>query len=269
MSHFSEKRGRLDMMSEFNSWRSYWNFSSAAKLRSRYIYDEEVQQFLNAVLATGEKRKATIPKGTILWRAQLGCTTREVYLQDGGVIPDEECPFPPERMKPEPGRASEGRANPKGIPYLYLSDDRDTALAEVRPWIGSRISVAQFRVLKDLLVIDCSQDSERSVIYFKEPEPDKREEAVWGDINAAFSQPITPMDRVADYVPTQIIAELFKSSGCDGIVYRSGCGAGRNVALFDLEVARLLNCSLYTPVSLKFDFEECANPYFVEEESNC
>ncbi|MFX1476101.1 MAG: RES family NAD+ phosphorylase [Promethearchaeota archaeon] len=256
-------------MSEFNSWRSYWDFSSAVKWRSRYIHDEEVQQFLSVVLATSEKRRATIPKGTILWRAQCGYVPREVCSEDGEVIGDEEWPFPPKRMKPEPGRASEGRANPKGIPYLYLSDDRDTALAEVRPWIGLRISVAQFRILKDLLVIDCSQDSDRRVIYFKEPEPDKREQAVWGDINAAFSQPITPTDKVADYVPTQIIAELFKSSGHDGIVYKSGCGAGHNVALFDLEIAQLLNCSLYTPVSLKFDFEECANPYFVKEESDC
>ncbi|MFZ0569740.1 MAG: RES domain-containing protein [Rhodomicrobium sp.] len=44
-------------------------------------------------------------------------------------------------MKPIPNWLSEGRANPRGIPYLYLASTRDTALAEVRPWIGSHITV--------------------------------------------------------------------------------------------------------------------------------
>ncbi len=63
-------------------------------------------------------------------------------------------PHNPTRMKPIPGQASEGRANPKGIPYLYLATHRDTALAEVRPWIRSLFSVAQFKIVRDLVVVN-------------------------------------------------------------------------------------------------------------------
>lgn len=37
-----------------------------------------------------------------------------------------------------------GRLNPTGIPYLYLSSDKETAIAEVRPWMGANVTVASF-----------------------------------------------------------------------------------------------------------------------------
>ena len=59
-------------------------------------------------------------------------------------------------MMPLPDRANEGRVNPKGIPCLYFSSDRDTAMTETRPWIGSLVSVAQFVMLRELTVVDWS-----------------------------------------------------------------------------------------------------------------
>jgi hypothetical protein len=79
-----------------------------------------------------------------------------------------------------------------------------------------------------------------------EPGREQRESAMWSDIDRAFSEPVIPSDREADYVPTQIIAELFKANGFDGIAYRSTFGEkGFNVALFDLATAEAINCSLY------------------------
>lgn len=40
-------------------------------------------------------------------------------------------------MKPLSNSASEGRANPKGIPYLYVATDKETAMSEVRPSLGA------------------------------------------------------------------------------------------------------------------------------------
>ena len=51
---------------------------------------------------------------------------------------------------------------------------------------------------------------------FYEPDPAEREKAVWAHIGQAFSEPMTRRDDSADYVPTQIIAELFKREGFDG-----------------------------------------------------
>lgn len=102
----------------------------------------------------------------------------------------------------------------------------------------------------------------------KEPPPKDREQSVLNHIDKAFAKPVNPSDDIADYVPTQIIAELFKSEGFDGITYRSSLGDGHNIALFDLDVAELINCFLFEVKSVKFNFDEAANPYFVRKHYN-
>jgi hypothetical protein len=180
---------------------------------------------------------------------------------------DVEDPFAPERMMPPRDRATEGRVNPKGIPCLYFSTDMDTAMAETRPWIGSYVSVAQFVMLRDLSVVDCSADSaRRGMVVFgggKELEPGRREELVWGSINRAFSEPVTRTDDVAEYAPTQVLAEAFRNAGYDGIAYGSKLGSGTTVAIFDLAAAELANCHLYRVEAVNLRFEEAANPYYM------
>ena len=229
----------------------------------RYVRDGGTQRFLSTVLATASSRKISIPRNRYLWRAQLGYTSEPLYEQ-GQYIDDVPAPYPPERMKPLKNSAREGRANPKGIPYLYLSNRKETAMAEVRPWFGSLISVGQFKTLRKLNVISCLSDQpKKRTFFFREPSVRERRNAVWADIDEAFSRPTTLADDVADYVPTQILAELFKSKGYDGLVYRSTFGGGHNVVLFDLEAAELINCFLYELKRLDFDFQQVANPYFV------
>jgi hypothetical protein len=145
-------------------------------------------------------------------------------------------PFPPGRMTPLPDRAYEGRVNPKGIPCLYFSTDMLTAMAETRPWIGSQVSVAQFVMLRSLSIVDCSSDTARDPLAFEQtpgavegqpkwhlvaPNSAKWEDIVWGDINRAFSEPVTRTDDVADYAPTQVLAEVFRSAGSDGLWQQS------------------------------------------------
>lgn len=180
-------------------------------------------------------------------------------------IDDLPCAFSPERMKPVQNSSSEGRANPKGIPYLYLSTDMNTAMAEVRPWIGSYISTAQFKLLKSVRLMNCTSDDKGTMIYLKEPEPGKREVAVWKDIDKAFSMPVASDETTADYVPTQILAELFKNNGFGGIAYRSSLGKGHNIMLFDLDAADLINCALYEAKKVSFDFAQTSNRYFISK----
>lgn len=205
----------------FKSWQSYWHFAHTTRHENRYIYGQSVEGFLEAVVATSKDRQAEIPEGGVLYRAQLDCDTRPVY-QNNEVIADEEWPYPPKRMLPIKGKSSEGRANPRGITNLYLANNKNTACAEVRPWKGAYISVAVFKVKRELKVIDCSKDiKEKKPIsfYFEEPEPEAREKCVWADINKAFSKPVNPNDPETEYVPTQIIAEVLRKEGYDGIAY--------------------------------------------------
>jgi RES domain len=269
-------------MPTFESWKQYAEFSWFVKRKSRHILDAKNQRFLDAVVETSAKRKGFIQKGAALWRAQLGhAWSTEIMRDENGQEVDSfevEGPFPPERMIPLPDRANEGRVNPKGIPCLYFSTDMDTAMTETRPWIGSHVSVAQFVILKDLSVVDCSADSAKAGLIIerkagavegewewgvKDPNPDEWENIVWGDINRAFSQPVARTDDVAEYAPTQILAEAFRSAGLDGVVYGSRLGVGKTVAIFDLAAAELANCHLYQLEAINPKFSMAANPYYV------
>jgi hypothetical protein len=220
---------------EFESWKSYSRFRRATMRDTRYVHEPDIEAFLTAVRETAKGRVHVLAPGKHLWRAQLGGDDSD------SVSPSSEPdPYPPERMKPLPTRAREGRANPKGIPYLYLATKRDTAIAEVRPWIGSWVSVGEFKTLRALRLVNCTKDKQPFRSYRGEPSLEEREESVWRAIGRAFSKPVNPCDDIADYVPMQIIAELFKAAKYDGIQYSSALGDGRNVVLFDLKAAELV-----------------------------
>ncbi len=247
-------------MNEFESYQSYLQFQHAVRRKNRYIHNDEVKNFLQAVLETSKSKIEELNEGIIFWRSQSGHYWEPFYL-NGEYLCDAPCPFHPERMKPLQNSAFEGRANPQGITYLYLSTDMNTAMAEIRPWIGSYISLAQFKLSKNIKIINCTSEEKEYKDYIEEPNPKVREIAVWGDIDRAFSTPVTPNESTADYVPTQIIAELFKNSGFDGIAYRSSLGEGHNIVLFDLDSADFINCTLYKTEKVSFKFIPYSDTY--------
>jgi len=254
----SDRRRR---MAEFESWRSFQKFRREVVRERRYIRTREADSFLDAVAATCGQRVKTVPTGWIAWRAQIGCDWRQ---EEDYEMP---CPLPVERMEPLTDRASEGRVNPKGIPCLYLATTRETAMSEVRPWVGSLVSVAQFRIVRELRVVDCSVNHSEFAFYFAEGSPEERVKAVWTDIDRAYAQPTTRTDDTADYTPTQVLAELFRDRGFDGLVYKSAFGEnGYNVALFDVEAAVPLNCELFETKGIECVFDHMDGPYFVRSQ---
>lgn len=253
-------------MPEFKSWRCYWDFAQAVRQTARYVRDKPVEEFLGMVRETGLNRVKELPESELLWRAQLGNDLCRVE-ENGEDASDVPIPYSPERMKPRLDRATEGRANPKGIPYLYSATTRVVAIAEVRPWIGSLISVAEFKTTRALKVLDCTAQGRNTRAHFCEPSPEVRERCVWKDINYAFAKPVTPSDDVADYAPTQIIAELFRAANLDGIAYRSSLGEGNNMVLFDLSAVELMNRVLFEAKNIKFDFQQYGKAYFESKPS--
>lgn len=259
-------------MASFKSANAYFQFARKVKTTSRHVRDADDLEFLATLLAQAEPdRKTVIPKGTFLWRAQLGFGWEPIW--DGEKYIDDcvEGPFPPERMRPLRDQAREGRANPQGIPYLYLSTRKETALSEIRPWLGSLISIGQFETARELTIVDFSND-ERPRRYPVPPE--EWDKAVWHDIDQAFRRPVTvEADFPSEYAPTQVIAEFFKARGFDGIGYQSAfqstSGEGHNVALFDPHAAYLSGCcGLEKVMEINFTFKEAANPYFVESKNS-
>jgi hypothetical protein len=192
------------------------------------------------------------------WRARLGCETKEVEETDDNltVIVEQDMPFSAAGMKPIPNWQGEGRAHPRGIPCLYLASTRETALAEVRPWLEAPISVSRLKINRDLKVILCSVEHEKGSFLKIFDQSLSRADGIWIAIDQAFATPVSKEDETRQYIPTQIIAELFKSAGYDGLVYRSLLSAdGFNFALFDLSAADVIDGALYSASGMKFDFQ--------------
>jgi RES domain-containing protein len=164
------------------------------------------------------------------------------------------APLKHERMKPLVDRAQEGRANPKGIPYLYLATHQGIAVAEVRPWVGSHVTIARFELIREVRLINTVSSDQRYMTYSREPESEERERAVWLDIDRAFSQPVTSADDTADYAATQVLAEFFHDNGIDGIAYGSSLGEGHNVVLFDMGAAVVTEREVVQIRVVKFEY---------------
>lgn len=249
---------KVKLQESFKSWRSYWEFSHAVRSKYRYWRNPQQEAFLRVVSETAKKKVFIVTPDMELWRARLGNDVRT--WKEGTEIFEEDIPRKPEEMVPQKNSRCEGRVNAKGIPCLYLAADRNTALAEVRPWLGVLISIGEFRAVKELRLVNCLCRGYRlRYIYRKEPNRQKREKAVWDAISRAFSSPVSPSDGVADYAPTQIIAEQFKADGFDGIIYRSLLTGEPNIALFNLDSVELHSQTLYKAINLTFEFEQAGN----------
>jgi hypothetical protein len=99
------------------------------------------------------------------------------------------------------------------------------------------------------------------------PAPSEVDDIVWAAIDGAFSQPVTSTDDYADYAPTQILAELFRSEGYDGLAYKSAFGeTGYNLALFDIDSAIQINGFLHTVEKVAFKFsDDPRDQYFMKD----
>lgn len=248
-------------MARFKNGWAYIRFSEVVRQQYRFAHPSEVAEFLRSLVDTSASRARSIAKGFPMWRAQLGNAFRDRQIDDPDltIIVEDAVPFPPERMKPRRNAAHEGRANAKGIPYLYAATDRNTAMSEVRPWIGATISLGRFASTKDLRLVDLSvgHDFQLTPDHLFGPLPDEEmEKAIWAQVDKAFSTPVTDDPSTAEYVPTQVIAEVFRREGFDGLVYKSALSDGFNMTIFDLDSAELIDCRLYKVDSVSFKFSE-------------
>lgn len=245
----------------FNSHRDYNHFRREVMQSRRYIRSPATEAFLQAVASTCHSRENTVNMGTTLRRAQVAHGFRPISqtLEDGEEIYIDEiaCAASKSRMMPLRDRASDGRVNPRGIPCLYMATDDATAVSEVRPAIGAYVTVAVMKCLRELKLIDCSVQANRQIMYLKEPERVEMENVVWSDIGRAFSAPTDRSDDAAEYAPTQILAEKFRSLGYDGVAYKSSFGEdGYNIAIFSIDDFEVGWCRLFRVKDITHKIEQ-------------
>ncbi|MFM0619426.1 RES family NAD+ phosphorylase [Paraburkholderia nemoris] len=168
---------------------------------------------------------------------------RARILTGDAAYPIGEMSAPPKRL------ATHGRANPTGIPYLYLGSVPETALAEVRPHTGEVACVADFMVSQTLTAVDL-RDPRQLVSPFLLADASaigqmRADIPFLERLGEELTRPVLPRSAAIDYIPSQYLCEFIKKSGYDGVVYRSSVGSGMNLALFDPAKATAGAVSLY------------------------
>ena len=237
---------------DLDDWMAFW---VATAHGDRFALSDSSRKFIRKVqLACFDHWAFDLQEGYEFFRARIhpllssgsASTLAELLVGFESPLSDDEIGAPPI------GTATGGRANPTGVPYLYLSDDPATALAEVRPWLGARVTVARFATARKLKIADLRPSSDETAAApenaNKDGQPSDKEKprSLRSAIGECFARPLDPRHETG-YAPTQIIAEGIKLSGFEGIAYPSAMKAnGWNLALFQTKSARPISKAMVT-----------------------
>ncbi|MCF8302730.1 MAG: RES family NAD+ phosphorylase [Bacteroidales bacterium] len=210
---------------------SYWDtLKDKVKWKRRFLSDLEIIQelgwdgFFNTQFELSPEDK--------LYRAR-------VHHQSGMSA------YAPENMLcPEPSKASGGRANPSGIPFLYLSDKEDTVLYEVRASYLDEISIGEFHLKEELDKVKIVDFTEDTVLF----QPGRitntiKSRLLREKISRDLSKPMRRYDSEIEYIPTQFICEYIKVyTGANGIRFSSSLDPeGNNLVIFDQSIMQCSN----------------------------
>lgn len=161
--------------------------------------------------------------------------------------------YNPEEMScPLKESASGGRANPSGIPFLYLSDNPETVLYEVRASYLDELSVGTFQLKSNIDSIKLVDFTEDTPLF--QPNTSTINKTIKGKllrqkISSDLSKPMRRYDSELEYIPTQFICEFIKVfTGALGIRFNSSLHPkGNNIVLFDQEI---MNCKAVKKVKI-------------------
>lgn len=171
---------------------------------------------------------ATLKEGAFLFRAR--------------ITPDGQKKLKPKNMGcPEKGKATAGRANPLGIPYLYLCKDEETTFYEVRSVYLDRLSIGKFQIQRDLNIVDFNSKSSLFLSFdgTNSLSDTVVKKLIQDAISRDLSKPLRRYDTELEYIPTQLICEYCKRNNADGICFNSSLHSGGvNYVLFNPEDAK-------------------------------
>jgi hypothetical protein len=130
--------------------------------------------------------------------------------------------------------------NARGISVFYGANDPKTAIAEVRPPVGSQVAVAQFEIVRKLQLLDLTalRDVRIAGSIFDVGLVARLERAQFlRSLSGRITRPVMPDDEPFAYLATQAIADFLATESSvpiDGIIFPSVQVAGDvlNVVLF-------------------------------------
>ena len=217
-----------DIIENYNHWEV---LKEELKWKNRFVINIERLEELGWDGFFNTQFK--LSKDVELFRARL-------HHQSGlELYKPEDMTCPPKEF------ASGGRANPLGIPFLYLSDNPETVLYEVRASFLDELSVGTFKLKTNTDLIKIVDFTEDTSLF--QPSSSSINKTIKGrllreKISSDLSKPMRRYDSELEYIPTQFICEFIKVfTGALGVRFNSSFHPkGNNIVLFD---QNLMTCT--------------------------
>ncbi len=175
------------------------------KINISFTVDDKTKNFIKEFLGLFNTKK--ISQNEYFYRARI-----HEYNQ--------EQQYPPTQMGAPPAEKSKiGRAQPAGVSYLYTADSAETAIAEVKPFLGAHISIGKFSPKEELSLLNIIP---RSVTIEDHKKSTGLQEVI-NQLNFSqrfYSRPFHPEDP-KQYWDTIFVAQTIKNEGYDGFVFES------------------------------------------------
>ncbi|WP_454902110.1 RES family NAD+ phosphorylase [Variovorax gossypii] len=248
---------REDHEAEDQAWVQ---FQTMLRSGSRYFNDEALN-FLNDLFAVLGKLSAgglvkEVKPQTVL---EVG---RRLYRARRANSQEEFLPIVHDLARqlhaPPPNRTPANRMNAERSPAFYAALDFETAVAETRPSIGSRVVVGEFQVTRALKVVDFRVLSRSKGAWFSIWEPNYRKRAVMRGLLRKLQERIArpiPAGAEHEYLETQVVADYLYSCGkYDAILFESSqANGGTNVVIFNGALGKYSDdARLYTNAPVQY-----------------
>lgn len=213
---------KVGYIDEILECKHIWNkLKEEVSSKSRFFTDISTFPWYNFI-----QPNYTLNQNTPLYRARI--------LPDGS-----DKLYPKDMGCPPPIKTPAGRANPLGIPYLYLCDNKETTLYETRSVYLDRVCIGTFRTIRNLQLVNfnnlinpfyafTTSDGSLSLVDAV------KSHIIMESISKDLSKPLRRFDTELEYVPTQFICEYCKLNEADGIMFASSLHPhGQNIVLFN------------------------------------
>lgn len=211
-------------------------FASHIKRHRRFVFLSRDQDLLEGI----DDPKEWLPSFLNDIRCEIP-QNGEVFRARREELSQQRFPIT-EMSAPPADRAPAGRANSSGIPVLYAALDRDTVVAEVRPWKGATVSVARGVAKRPLQLVDLAEIPYLVHGPFAYQNITDEVEKLHMVLRLAseLARPLSPYESDIEYIPTQYLTEVVRAAGFDGMVYPSAMGKGKNLVIFDPDAVQLV-----------------------------
>lgn len=178
-----------------------------------------------------EVGKIVIKENNKYYRARIGYSKKDYDYLSGGM--EAEYIYTPyiesEISSPPPSMSQSGRLNRAGVSFLYCATNASTAISEVRPHPGDKVSIGCFITIEELKIFNLTKNY---LLDFYKSDKHLDEYFLYiNSLNNLFQKSIPPSKK-NNYSITQLIADSIRKLGFDGILFNSSVGDGSNLVVF-------------------------------------